>query len=699
MAVVDRIVTLPEFRVPAVMPSFCRVAPELVTPDFEDVIYVAAGKDVKKGKAKLVWTVHQSRGNVKICIIHVLVPSKTIPMGGLGAEIPANLANEILLREHRENERINMHKILDIYLHVCTEMGVPAEKKYIESDSVQKGIVELIRLHGIRKLVMGAAADRRYFRKMTEIKSRKAIFVRDKAHISCQIRFILNRHLIHTREARTAEAIGEVPTDATSPTSPALGAGKSVFLKSRSDTQRSVTAKLSNPFQDLMRRAFSVNADRHSARPIASPPPDSTPSDQSNLECMLETHDTPQELTTSLSHHLQLIPSVYHTGHSSFSNTPDLDENGMREVLEEGAMTHAEEEVGIIEGRRKDPRKLEEELEKVQDHLNKVMEELRSALEEKLQLELNNALQKAEEMSRRKGDSSGTMYFSEFSMTEIKEAVQNFNPALNIGEGGCGTVYRGFLRHTPVAIKIIKSHSMHRSQEFQQEVDVLSKVRHPNLITLIGACPEPCTLVYEYIPNGSLEHWLRDSDRAKQLPWQARVCIATDLCSALAFLHSWEPHSIVHGDVKPGNILLDAHFKSKLSDFGISRLLSRGERSTNNTTVVHLTNPKGTLGYMDPVFHDEGKLTIKSDVYSFGIILLELLTRRPALGIAIAVRKAVSAGTLETILDPSAGEWPYILAKELVHLALRCCEMSTRNRPDLRSDVWTVLQSIGASCQ
>ncbi|KAL3730514.1 hypothetical protein ACJRO7_027516 [Eucalyptus globulus] len=726
--------TLPEFGVPAVMPSFRRVAPELVTLDFEDVIYVAAGKDVKEGKAKLVWTVHQPRGNVKICIIHVLVPSKTIPMGGLGAEIPANSANEILLREHRENERINMHKILDTYLHVCEEMGVPAEKKYIESDSVHEGIVELIRLHRIGKLVMGAVADGCCFKKMTEIKSRKAIFVRDKAHVSCQIRFIYNGHLIHTREAQTVEAIVEVRTDAPSPTTPALGAGESVFLKSRSATLRSDTAKLSNPFQDLMRRAFSLNADRRALRPIASPSPASIPSDQSNAEGMLERQDTPQELATSLSHHLQLIWSVYHTGHSSFSNTLDLDENGMQEVLEEGVMARAEE-VGIIEGGQNDPRKLEEELEKLQDHLNKVIEELRSALEGKLQLEsqfaeahesrkelelkiiaaneklqifrqerellqieLNDALQKAEEMSRRKGDSWGTKYFSEFSMTEIKEAVQNFDPALKIGEGGCGSVYRGFLRHTSVAIKIIKFNSMHGSQEFQQEVDVLSKVRHPNLITLIGACPEPRTLVYEYIPNGSLEDWLHSSNRAKQLPWQARVRIATELCSALAFLHSWKP-SIVHGDVKPGNILLDAHLMTKLSDFGICRLLSGGERSSNNTTVVHLTNPKGTRGYMDPEFLIEGKLTIKSDVYSFGIILLELLTGRPALGIANAVRKAISAGTLKTILDPSAGEWPYMLAKELVHLALRCCQMSTRNRPDLRSDVWTVLQSIGASCQ
>ncbi|XP_056160543.1 U-box domain-containing protein 33-like isoform X2 [Syzygium oleosum] len=694
MAMVDRIITLPEFGVPAIMPSFRRIAPELATPVFEDKIYIAAGKDVKEGKAKIVWMVHQSGGNVKICIIHILVPSQTIPMGGLGAGMPANSANEIMLREHRERERTNMHKILDTYLRVCEQMGVPAEKEYIESDSIQKGIVELIRLHGIKKLVMGAAADRRYSKKMTEIKSKKAIFVREKADISCQIRFICDGNLIHAREAQTVQAIVEVPTDAPSPTTPTPGAGKSVLIKSRSATQQRS---------------------------------DSTPSEQPNAASMLESQDILQELATNLSHPPQLIQSVYHTGHSSLSNTLDMDEIGMREVLEGGVTTCAEAEVDIIEGGRKDPRMLEEELQKVKDQLDKVMKEKlqlesqfaetdqsRKELElkniandemlqtfrqerERLQIDLENALEKAEEVSRRKGDSSGTKYFSEFSMTEIREAVQNFAPSLKIGEGGWGRVYRGFLRHTLVAIKIMKFPSMQGSQEFQQEVDVLSKVRHPNLITLIGACPKPCTLVYEYIPNGSLEDWLHSSNRAKQLPWRARIRIATELCSVLAFLHSYKPHSIVHGDVKPGNILLDAHLVSKLSDFGICRLLSGGERSSNNTTVVYPTNPKGTFGYMDPEFLVTQELTKKFDVYSFGIILLELLTRRPALGIANVVQRAIRAGTLEEILDPLAGDWPYELAKELTHLALRCCAMSRRDRPDLRSDVWTVFESVGAS--
>ncbi|XP_056160365.1 U-box domain-containing protein 33-like isoform X2 [Syzygium oleosum] len=694
MAVVNHIPTLPGFRIPAIMPCFHGVAPELTTPAFEDKIYVAPGKDVKEGKVKLVWTVHRSGGHVKICIIHVLVPSQTIPMRGLGAQIPASSANEIMLKEHREKERINMHKLLDTYVRVCEKMGVQAEKEYIESKSVETGIVELIRLHGIKKLVMGAAADKRYFSKMTEIKSKKAIFVHNEAHISCQIRFICNGHLIHTREARTVQAVAEVPTGAPLPTTRTHGTERSILSQSRSNALQSGTANLSNPIQDFFRRPFSSNVDRRAVMPTTSPCPDSTPSVQPNVVSMLERPDNfqePEPVSTSLSHRPQLIQSVYHTGESSLSNT-------LKYPL------CAE--------------KLEEELEKMKDQLYKVMEEPHTAQEQKLRLDSqfaetyqsrkesellqtdhDKARQKTKEMSRRQGDFSGTKYFSEFSMTEIKEAAQNFDPSMKIGEGSCGSVYKGFLRHTPVAIKKMKFCSLQGAQQFQQEVDVLSRVRHPNLITLIGACPEPWTLVYEYFPNGSLEDWLNSSNRAEQLSWRARIRIATELCSVLAFLHSWKPYSIIHGDVKPGNILLDTHLGSKLSDFGICRFLSSGERSSNNTTVLYTTDLSGTPGYMDPEFLVTQELTTKFDVYSFGIILLQLLTRRPAFRIAKEVQRAISAGTLEAILDPLAGEWPYMLAKELTHLGLRCCEMSRRNRPDLRSDVWMVLQSIGASCR
>ena len=229
------------------------------------------------------------------------------------------------------------------------------------------------------------------------------------------------------------------------------------------------------------------------------------------------------------------------------------------------------------------------------------------------------------------------------------------------------------------------------------QVDVLSKLRHPNLITLIGACPDSWALVYEYLPNGSLEDRLACKDNTPPLSWQARIRIAAELCSALIFLHSSKPHSVVHGDLKPSNILLDANLISKLSDFGICRILSNCESSGSNTTEFWRTDPKGTFVYMDPEFLASGELTPKSDVYSFGIILLRLLTGRPALGITMEVKYALDTGKLKSLLDPLAGDWPFVQAEQLARLALRCCDMNRKSRPDLYSDVWRILDAMRVS--
>jgi serine/threonine protein kinase len=236
------------------------------------------------------------------------------------------------------------------------------------------------------------------------------------------------------------------------------------------------------------------------------------------------------------------------------------------------------------------------------------------------------------------------------------------------------------------------------------QVTVLSKLRHPNLVTLIGANQESRTLIYEYLPNGSLEdHLSRNDSNTSPLSWQTRIRIATELCSALIFLHANKPHSIVHGDLKPSNILLDANFVSKLSDFGICRILSCQDDSSsnNNSTQFWITKfAKGTFAYMDPEFFGTGELTTKSDVYSFGIVLLRLITGKPALGIKNEVLDALNNadGELKSLLDPLAGDWPISEAENLIHLALSCCDMNKRRRPELCSDVWKVLEPTRASC-
>ncbi|KAK7838439.1 u-box domain-containing protein 33 [Quercus suber] len=198
------------------------------------------------------------------------------------------------------------------------------------------------------------------------------------------------------------------------------------------------------------------------------------------------------------------------------------------------------------------------------------------------------------------------------------------------------------------------------------EVRVLSHLRHPNLVRLIGSCPEVCALIYEYHPCGSLEDRLNCKDNSLHYHGKLKYAL---------------PRSCAQS-----------------CDFGICRMLCHNKSSSNNTTLCHFTDPKGTIPYIDPEFVDTGKLTRKSDVYSFGIILIQLLTGRSAIKLANAVQNALDARNLKALLDPSAGDWPFELAQELAHLALRCCDKNRKNRPDLGSDVRNVLEQMRASC-
>ena len=227
---------------------------------------------------------------------------------------------------------------------------------------------------------------------------------------------------------------------------------------------------------------------------------------------------------------------------------------------------------------------------------------------------------------------------------------------------------------------------------FLLQVAILSRVRHPHLVTLLGACLESSTLVYEFLPNGSLEDFLVCAEKRLNLPWQTRIRIIAEICSALTFLHKNKPHPVVHGDLKPANILLDVNLVSKLSDFGISRHLLQS--SPNNTTMYLTMHPMGTLQYMDPEFFATGELTCQSDVYSFGIVVLRLLTGKPPDGIKKIVEDAMLKGDLNSVLDTLAGEWPYVYAQQLAHLALSCTETSRRCRPDLSVVVWGVVEAI-----
>ncbi|KAK4266842.1 hypothetical protein QN277_023710 [Acacia crassicarpa] len=782
-----------DFRATGNMAGMGEIVEEPNTSAVNDTIYVAVAKELKESKSNLTWAIQNSGGN-KICILHVHVPATMIPL--MGTKFPASSLEEQVVEAYREVERQNMHKSLNEYLLLCSRKGVRAETLLLETESIEKGIVELVSQHGIRKLVVGAASGNRHCRKTSDLKSKKAIYVSEHAPAYCRIRFLCKGRLIHTRNSWLDDGNEEVASPLP-PQRPNPAALFSPQLRSQSV----IMGQKNREKIELLPRARSFMSG-HEGRTVTFSSSDterfSSPSNRLGTEIStdgselrkspsifstssetgaVETALTPKliyegsEIATDSSEFSQVIANLLRPSPPSVSDGGIMDdtlyyqlevamseaENARREAFQETlkrgkaekdaleAMRRAKASESLYKDLLKQRKQVEEAVEKEREELegikserDKVKEELGLALNQKLSLEnqieslefmvreleqkilsagdlltkckeerdelqmqRDDALKEAEELRKKQGQVSsihGPESFSEFSFQEIEQATRNFNSSLKIGEGGYGNIYKGTLRQTEVAIKML--HAKNSSQgpaEFQQEIDVLRKLRHPNLITLIGACPESWTLVYDYQPNGSLEDRLNCKDNTAPLSWQTRIRIVAELCSALIFLHSSRPHSIVHGDLKPANILLDANFVSKLSDFGLCRILSNTETSgdDDDTTECWRTSPKGTLVYIDPEFLVSGVLTPKSDVYSFGIILLRLLTGRPAFGITKEVQYALDTGRFKSLLDPLAGDWPFVQAEQLAHLALRCSELKRKNRPDLRSDVWKILEAMG----
>lgn len=278
-----------------------------------------------------------------------------------------------------------------------------------------------------------------------------------------------------------------------------------------------------------------------------------------------------------------------------------------------------------------------------------------------------------------------------YSLQEIKCATDFFSESLKIGEGGYGAVYKCILQHTTVAVKVLRPEATEGIQQFQQEVEVLSRIRHPHMVLLLGACPEHGCLVYEYMANGSLDDRLFCKGNTPPLPWFSRFRIAWEVASALLFLHSAKPEPIVHRDLKPANILIDSNLVSKIGDVGLARLVPA--MTTSTVTEYKDTVPAGTFCYIDPEYQRTGTLGPKSDVYALGIMLLQLLTARSPMAITYTVDTAIEEGSFWEILDKNAGDWPQE-ALELAMLGLRCAELRRRDRPDLEKDILPELERL-----
>lgn len=277
--------------------------------------------------------------------------------------------------------------------------------------------------------------------------------------------------------------------------------------------------------------------------------------------------------------------------------------------------------------------------------------------------------------------------FLQLGYSELDEATKHFDESVRIdggGDGGRGKVYRGELRNMAVAAKVMNRDVAVDEVRLARAVEGIGRARHPNLVALVGACPAARAVVYELVPGGSLEERLGPepgggSGSAPPLPWHARCGVAYGVCSALAFLHSTLPRATVHGDVRPANILVvedDARrgWSCKLAGLGVRGLVEGRERPGAGAA---------DRAYADPRYLATGELAPHCDVYALGVVLLRLVTGRPAFLARKAAREA--AGGRASWQEVAAGGWPTERAREVGLLGLRCCgvDVEAERRPRL----------------
>ncbi|KAJ9146236.1 hypothetical protein P3X46_028526 [Hevea brasiliensis] len=277
-----------------------------------------------------------------------------------------------------------------------------------------------------------------------------------------------------------------------------------------------------------------------------------------------------------------------------------------------------------------------------------------------------------------------------FTDDELKKATNNYDESTIVGKGGFGTVYKGILSDKrEVAIKKSISVDQNQIEQFINEVVVLSQINHRNVVKLLGCCLETQVplLVYEFISNGTVFDYVHDQRNASAFSWDIRLRIAAETAGALSYLHSAASVPIIHRDVKTTNILLDAKYTAKVSDFGASRLVPLDE--TQLSTMV-----QGTLGYLDPEYFQTSQLTEKSDVYSFGVVLVELLTGKKALSfdrpeeersLAMHFLSSMKEGKLFEILEKHiVNEVKKEQVLEMAQLAKRCLSLKGEERPPMK---------------
>lgn len=714
---------------------------EMEPPAVSTVAVAVSGG--RSSRHALKWALDKfvPEGRVLFRILHVR-PAITMVPTPMGNFIPISQVREDVASAYRKEEEWRASNMLVPFQKMCAQRKVEAEAVLLESDDVASAISEEIGKFNICKLVLGSSSKSIFRRKLKG--SKTATKISECIPSFCTAYVISKGKLSFVRSA-TSDIV-ETPRSISSSTisSPSTRSLSSCAPSEWGDIYATTNVPLHQPSLPLQRDQALAIINKLSNRRVSS---------SSSVVSEISYNDEPA-LTRS---HSMISEMQFSSGSSGNSVYKSFQRDNLPNNSDEASVSEISENVNHLSGQ--DDLRLEIERLRVKlQHLHKLHEgALHESLDTTQKLHKSGArhiedeiklkeiqlaedtvrrLVRKQEMEEREAATEAEFYqgsdemeakqsydgaqeagenemgkkiagrgygeYNRYTWEEIQASTSSFSSALMIGKGSYGTVYKAKLRHTVAAVKVLNSPEGCGTQQLQQELEVLGKIRHPHLLMMLGACPEHGCLVYEYMENGSLDDMLqrrKQNSSPAPLAWFDRFRVAWEVAAALMFLHSSKPEPIIHRDLKPANILLDGNLVSKIGDVGLSTLLpvpgtGGGGGQDVPSTMVKDTAPVGTFCYIDPEYQRTGVLSMKSDVYALGIVLLQLLTARPPVGLAYAVETALEEGRFADVLDAAAGQWPLGEAQELAVLALRCSEMRRKDRPDLNGRVLPALERL-----
>ncbi|KAK3130699.1 hypothetical protein QOZ80_6BG0496800 [Eleusine coracana subsp. coracana] len=612
-------------------------------------------------------------GAGRVALVHVIPPLAFVPTPS-GEQVPVEKMERDTVEMYAEDRRARAQEVFLPFRRLCGRK--PVDTVVLEGDSVAEALVRYAAESGVRSLVLGSCSLG-WFRRMLRLRDAPATVLKTMPS-SCNVYVVSRRKL-------TLNFAMQTRTSRLNPFRIQSISHKAFIQKQRDWFQDKQS--LHNLADDETPN-YSGNASLNScsqARSSLSTPASAVKSSESPGRGLLGSlcRKTPgRDRKKDFGVIGQLRNAPYVTL-SSVEECQPIDEVAkMRKELKDTLMVHDRACENII-------------------HANKKMQLLSTGCcEDVKRVQREEVLNPSVANKETKHVEPGAVDKANDSLTREDYSKQKAETVANllstekakIGEGGYGNVYKCFLDHTEVAVKVIQQDSSDKIDEFLREVEILSQLHHPNLVLLLGFCPEIGCLVYEYMENGSLEDHLSSNKERQPLHWFLRFQIIFEVACGLAFLHGTKPEPIVHRDLKPGNILLDKNYVSKIGDIGLAKLISDlvPEWLTEyNDTVI-----AGTLFYMDPEYQLTGTVRPKSDLYALGIIILQLLTGKRPLGLILSVEEAIKKGTLSDILDKSQTDWPIAEAEILANLGLRCTALKCRDRPNLDSELLPELENI-----